>query len=79
MDVDDYIDQMKKIYDLILSFIDDSESDDALLEILLDIIKGQKIDEKREELEHFLGIIINIANNHHRIPGFFNKIEKLIK
>ena len=43
----------------------------------MNIIKSQKLQENKLEFELFLRLILNIADNHHRFKGFFEKIERI--
>lgn len=88
MDYIDYINQKKKLYDSLITYLEDYEqpyeevkdpnllrNDNQNLEFLDFILN----DSKEEEIEQFLNLMSIISNNHHRNPGFINKIEKIIQ
>lgn len=71
-----YINDMKKLYNSILEYIDcNEEGSFELLSILLTILQ---IGEDANELKSLLQIISSIVNNHYRQIDFFKKIEKLL-
>ena len=72
-----YIESYKKMYDSILSFIENPETNDDDFQDLIEIINIQLNENKQEEL-HFLYMIQYISNNHHRNESLFAKIFKII-
>lgn len=74
-----YIEQMKEIYELFLMFIDnpDPNAEEDYCNLLQTADKCC-IKQNKELFNHFIGILISVANNHHRQFGFFEKIERLI-
>ena len=69
----------KELYEVLLQFIEDQNDDDYNYQRLIDEIDNQQIRENYYEIELFLRLIVQISNNHHRLPNFFNKIEKILK
>ena len=41
------------------------------------VIQIQAILNKSQEFKHFLCLLLYISNNHHRFPGFFDKILQI--
>ena len=78
MEIQQYFDIKKKLYNSVLSFIDDFNCDDHDFQSLIAFIKSNNIQESREELSHLLRLISNLIDSHHRNPYFFEKIEKII-
>ena len=78
-EVTKYIEQMKEIYELFLIFIDnpDPNAEEDYWNLLQTADK-YCIKQSKELFNHFIGILINIANDHHRQFGFFEKIERII-
>lgn len=78
-EIEKYIEEMKELYNNFLLFIENSDSNEISFNNMIDIINKQKLKENREEFEHFLRLIASIANNHHYIESFFNKILQIIQ
>ena len=77
-----YIEEMKKIHEALLLFLEDSgefEEDFYNFRDLKDILMKQKILSKKQKLKSFLLLILNICNNHQRSPVFFSKIERILE
>ena len=81
MEVAKFVNQMKELYNIFIEYIDADSKEDEIrfYENLLNIIKNQSIQENKEEIENILEMIINIANNHHRTPSFFGRLEQILK
>ena len=73
-----YIDQSKKISDLILQCVDDEEDSEQNLSLIIKYI--EEADEKRnvELLRSSLKIISALSRNHNRKFNLINKIEKIL-
>ncbi|KAK8841752.1 hypothetical protein M9Y10_026699 [Tritrichomonas musculus] len=78
MNLPNYLDCIKKIYDLLTEYIDD-DLGDSNYEDLIDLLNKAKIIESKDELCLFLKLLIKIVNYHHRKNAFFEKISKLIE
>ena len=68
----EYINKKKEVYSIILQYIDDEEND--LFDDLIKKIKAQINPENPSELKLFIRLLIDISNNHHRNPNFFEKL-----
>ena len=75
-EIQQYINNQKKLYDFLVNFIDNQENDSNL--IYEHSCPLFKIDETKEKLIEFLNILSQICENHHRNDNFFSKIEKII-
>lgn len=64
-----YFEEKKELYNCLLSYLENDE-------VMSDIIK--QANSTKDELEHFLRLLSSISNNHHRGPGFKDKIEQII-
>ena len=74
-----YIDEKKKLHRLVLQIIENSNADgDVDYQNLVDFLESLKYQENKQETEHFLHLILVISENHHRKPGFLEKIEKIL-
>ena len=64
-----YINEKKELQNHVLKIIEQSEIDDdtGYHNLILFLAKYK---EEKEELIHFLHLILVIANNHHRSPNF---------
>ena len=74
-----YINQMKDIYDHFLSFIDspDSTSEEEF-QNFIQVTDKYDIENNKEQFSHFILLLVNVANEHHRQPFFFAKIERIL-
>lgn len=76
MQFKDYLEEKNNIQQELLDYIDD-ESDSSYQQ-LIQKLDNSKIGENPKELTEFLHLLVVIANNHHRSPNFYTKIEKII-
>ena len=74
-----YFKQKKDIYTALLDFIESTDDIETEFYYLTKYLNDDKIMKNREELLHFLQLLINIFNDHHRDPTFFIKIERILK
>ena len=77
MDIYQYLDKIKDFEQNLLDYLD---TDSKLEEhpILISFLKNQFQRKKQQEIKETLLLISNIANDHHRTPNFFDKIDKLL-
>lgn len=61
-----YVDNKKDIYNLFLSYIDDTEIKDFDLSNLEKFFTYEDHSVNCEDLKQFLSLIVDISNNHHR-------------
>ena len=78
MELDEYVEHLKNIQSAFLSYIDDVENCEENYQNLVSLLDDQKIREKRNELELFLKLVIQISNDHYRTSNFFDKIDKIL-
>ena len=78
MEIQEYINQKKSLYENLLSFINDEEDSDDYFRNLLENFQAQRLDQNREELKLLLYLLLKISKNHHRTPLFFEKIQRII-
>lgn len=79
MSTQQFLDDMKKVQVNLLDFIDNESNDEDLFQKLKKLFDDQKISEDQHKLEPVLHLLTVIANDHHRGPNFFDKIEQIIK
>ena len=74
-EIQDYIDEMKELYDNLMIFLENpDESDEPFFHVFsIDHYEGD-----REKLEQFLQLIANIASNHNPKNNLFKKIFNII-
>ena len=70
--------EMNELNDKILIFLDEAEDEDKNFKSLNQSIENSKIIENHLKLIEFLHLIQNIANNHRRLRGFYEKIERIL-
>ena len=78
--IQEHINKMKCIQEEILEFLDNDESNENDLTILIQNFDDkQQFRNNKQELRILLHLLLKISNNHHRTSNFFFKIEKIIK
>lgn len=70
------INKRKELQSLVLRFIDD-DNDAYNFQVLTEFICDNNISKTKIDLQDFLHLLINIANNHHRGVSFFSKILQI--
>ena len=73
-----YINEKKKLNELVLQIVDKSEIDDGDYQSLQNHLDVHQYKENKSELELFLHLILVISLNHHRKPNFLEKIKKIL-
>ena len=79
MNYQEYLSEKGEIYDILIQFIEDESDDDYNFQELIDTFKRQKIQETEEELALFFRLLVQISNNHHRFPNFFEKAKRILQ
>ena len=77
MEIETIIQEKKKIYSSLMKFIEATEKDD--FEFLFEKFKKRCNFKNGEEIKLMLQLILKIAENHHRLQYFFNKISQIIQ
>lgn len=78
MEVQKYVDQKKKSYNLIFSFLINENSTNSNI-LFQNFVESQNYSKDKEEFLMFLRFLSKIAKNHCRFPAFNSKIERLLK
>ena len=79
MDLKDYIEEKKELYELVLQYIDDeSDNKNVVFENLLKLIEKLNFNANHGEFRLLLHLIVQISNNHYRGTNFFAKIEAIL-
>ena len=76
MSAQEYIDEWKNFQSLLLVYIDKENDVEINFQDLENQMGILKVFENQYKLKIIINLIIKIANNHHRGPNFFLKIEK---
>ena len=80
MSIEKYLEEMRKIQENLLDYIDYEIGIEEKYPNLKNIFKDINIHNNQFEIKSlFYLIIIKISNNHHRESGFFSKIEQILK
>ena len=74
INIQEYINEKKDLYDTILNFLEESDSNEYDNHCLTQLITSQNFEEDQEEFMHLLRLIISISNNHHRNKNFLHNI-----
>ncbi|KAK8898026.1 hypothetical protein M9Y10_000276 [Tritrichomonas musculus] len=77
MKIDSYLEGAQKLQVAVLNFIENEDNAEKNLKLLRKIFDEQKIIENHDDFKTFLYLLLNIIENHHRIPGFFGKFEQI--
>ena len=78
MEVENYINRKKQLYSIFINYIEcDCESEEDF-DLLIKMIKDQKITNSNSEFKKFLKLLLYVFKNHHRNQYFYTKIEKLL-
>ena len=72
------LEKMTKIQRNLLDFIDNDDNIEENFQNLKTLFDDQKIQEDQNDLLLLLSLITDIANNHHRVPNFYEKIDKIL-
>ena len=79
MEIEPLVKKMKDIYSSLIDFIDATDDSNAEFQSLIEILEKQKISKNQEEIKLLFSLISKLADNHHRTPNFFDKIEKIFQ
>lgn len=74
-----YLNQKRELYYNLFQFIDNENNDDEEYDCFIQIINKQKILEDKKDLEIFIEMIVQIANNHHFDLNFYGNIKKIVQ
>ena len=77
MEIQKYIHEKKQIYDVLLKFKEEEDSNEEY-EKICKLLKEHNIQENRTEFLCFLKILLRISDYHHRQPGFFERIKRIL-
>ena len=72
MDNSTFVELMKKIQSDLLNFLDFEDGTEEHYQNLLSLLNDQQIPNDRNNFDTFIRLIINISNDHNRLPNFFN-------
>ena len=77
--MEEYIEGKKQLQQAILDYIDcNDENQLQLLQDVKNALDEQNVQENQYELAAVLYLILNISNNYHRFPNFFQKIDEIL-
>ena len=79
MNVNEILDEMKKIQTNLLDFLEHADNNEEKFQNLLNIFDDIKIHDNQFKIKPLIYSILKISNNHHREPEFFSKIEKILQ
>ena len=78
MDIQQYINQMKEIQNVFISFIEDEDDSNQSFHQFMKLF-DDNIRENQYELKTFLHLLVTISNHHYRNSEFFNKINQILQ
>ncbi|KAK8882423.1 hypothetical protein M9Y10_045065 [Tritrichomonas musculus] len=79
MIIEEFVDIMKNIQNALLDFFDEELDDEDKYNNFMKLIETHKISNDRYSFKELLRLINNIGNNHHRVPSFISKFERLLR
>lgn len=77
MDNQSYLQKIEDFQNCLLEYLDNEINESeylSLINYLQDQFSSKKIQEAKETMQ----LLLNIINNHHRQPNFWNKIDKFL-
>lgn len=78
MEINEYFNQKRNIYNHILAFIDSEDEIEENFACFSDHLESSKFFENESEPMTIFNILLNICNDHHRTQNFFYKIDKIL-
>lgn len=78
MEIENYIEIIKKNQFNILSFLDSNESMEENYQNITNFFDDQQIRKNKYEMKLFLRLIVHLSNYHHRSTNFYHKIEMVL-
>ena len=79
MNMQEYLEKMKKIQSCILEYIEDEENIEEHYQNIIKILDEQEILKNKSDAKTILHLLAKISNHHHRSSTFFEKIAKLLQ
>lgn len=79
MNVQKFLERMKKVQDKLLDYLEDESNGDEQFQSLKQVLEEIEIHKDEHLLMSLLHLLVKVANNHHRDPNFFEKIEKILQ
>ena len=73
-----FVEKMRIVQQSLLDFIDKENFEEKDFSTFAKFLQVQNISRSKEELSSLLHLIVQLANDHHRIPPFYTKIEKIL-
>lgn len=65
------------MYASLIAYLESSDDYDLYFQGFVGIVKTQKLLQDKEDLGHFLRLILNLTEYHHRDDYFVSKIKKI--
>lgn len=79
MEVENWIDQKKELYSLILNFLESEKDSEDEFQVLMKIIDNQEIVKNKHSIKEIFQILYKIGDNHHRTTDFFTRLARIFK
>ena len=79
MSIEKYLEEMRKIQENLLDFIDYETNIEEKYQNLKNIFDDINIHNNQFEIKSLFYTIVKISNSHYRESGFFSKIEQILK
>ena len=70
---------MKNIEKIFSLYFSDEGNIEENFQNIIDFLNSHKITDNKYDFKLLLRFILKIANNHHRTPNFFRKLERIIQ
>uniref|UniRef100_UPI002FE02BBD hypothetical protein n=1 Tax=Helicobacter typhlonius TaxID=76936 RepID=UPI002FE02BBD len=79
MNAQKYLEDMYKIQDNLLDYLDDEEKDQEKFQSLISILDQMNIHNNQHDAKLILHLLLQISNNHHRNIYFMSKIFEILQ
>ena len=79
MNTQKFINKMKNIEKIFSLYFSDEGNIEENFQNIIDFLNSHKITDNKYDFKLLLRFILKIANNHHRTPNFFRKLERIIQ
>lgn len=77
--IEKFLEKFKSIQEAFLDYLKGDENIEESYNNLEQIFEDTKIRESKHDVELFLHILVKVANNRHRCPNFYNKIDRILQ
>ena len=74
-----FVVKLKSIQSSLLEFLEEESDGEDKYKNFINLVSTQQIIKEEHEFKALLQLINSIANNHHRVPNFISKVERVLR